>query len=1541
MNNVAGTVPVPLTVLGGAVTEMSPEDLPEGASPFNQDCDYVPGGVFTRAGRQSVYTFGGLFADDLAGFAVSVPGPLAPNETPWVSALNLTMNIPGTYTVATLNAAAGGGPGNTFDKTVTAVGFSLTPSVSGTPSRAGENAILIESNGINNSAPTAPSPGAWTLLANPNGASHSSMYTRFLSDSSTITPSQTVAGIADTWASMLLFLGSTTGTTIALVQQVGFVSGAFGVGNFSTVFGAPTTAGNGVLVVLCSILTTQPLAPTVTDTAGNVYTLLGQVSNGGGTSIAALWCPNRPAGNPTMTFNLNSGDVSGSAVAYEISGVGALAATKATSQILKASNFNFNIPTTQSIIGAQVEIFGKQSTLPADAILTAQLALVDGTLSPKQLSGQLPLVDGQLTLGAPTESWALPLTPALFNNPSTAVQIVATAANLQTFSIYAIKLKVFTSPTPGANFNYIKTYEQTSGQIDTLALDANGVLWDENVTATPGVLNGIYTGILPKTYGKSVTFENVEYIALSNLTIGTDIPRHWDGTNLDRVSQVGPGAPPSVNATATIFNIAAAPNGITQNPAVSPAHENGTPGFRAMLWSTGPGSTSTGNTITVYYQTLPQFPSGSAQDPNIVVGQGIRIQGAPLIGGQNPNGNYIVTSIGSGVPPNGNFSNPSWYFTVTAPTSANGFAFTPNSGMTGTTYQVTIATLTTLSPLPNTQVGSQIQLAGVGVAAWNATWTVLATPNAGQLAITSTQLSANVATYTFTLISGVAPTVGQQVTIVGCLNGPIVGGTSIFNISNGIIASTGANQFSIAITAANVNPAAENGNATVNGTKFQFDPGIQFAGTGTNPIFGNSGGGTVVVGGAGLGAGIRKAVLMFLTRNNLITPCSQPVIFATNGVSTSLAFSNLAIGPPDTIARIIALTGANGGNFFWIPQPVIIQSGGQNITYTSSKISDNTSTQATLTFTDAVLLAGTPIDVLGNNLFNQIELGSCRGFLTYANRLIAWGENNKIQNLINLSFEGGIGTTGGGLTTYPLGWTVDPTNGAGGNLRVSPVFGNSYYVQNLTGGVQALYGMITQSAFQDPYQVPIVLQNTTYSVRITARCPSGVSTGNLVVDLFSPLQGRIFGSFTIPLSTMTSNFAIFTGTLLTSMLSTVPPDLQYRIYASNLPNNGDVEIDRSEPFPTLQPILSTQFRASYAGNQEAFDLVTGAFGPNQNQQPLNGGFTLFDSLYALKEKSLFSTSDNGVTEPFQWNWREVSQKAGTIGINSYDVGEGWMLTACRPGVYFFEGGEPIKVSQEIQSVWDLINWKAGASIWVRNDEQLKRFTIGVPIQTPNPFMPEFPVNANPTSPNVILMCSYRELNTGAELAHTGPIRSTFSGRLMSPEPARKWSFWNIACPYADFINRNDENWPEFFCTGYQNSKVFQLSSAELDDDGAAINSFYVTYGFVKPEMADAKGLGLFSMELTYLTMLVTGSGTAQLQVYPDSVQNTLPFQLDPLPLTTFSFGDSEIGALITANRFFIRIGTNAVGSSWKLSKVVAALTKGAWSEIRGTAVGSG
>lgn len=212
----------------------------------------------------------------------------------------------------------------TIDNFVTNSGTGLTTTVTGTPSAAGELALLIEANGSSSSSPSAPSPGSWTHIDDPNGASHSSMYAQLLSTGASITPSQTLSGSSDTWATVLIFLGSSTGSVITMPQKVTFVSGAFGAGNQTAAFASATTAGSGVLVILASVITTTPIAPTVTDTAGNVYSLVTKITSGAGASIAVLWSPNVPVGNPTMTFNLGSGSVSGTALAYEIAGIGNL-----------------------------------------------------------------------------------------------------------------------------------------------------------------------------------------------------------------------------------------------------------------------------------------------------------------------------------------------------------------------------------------------------------------------------------------------------------------------------------------------------------------------------------------------------------------------------------------------------------------------------------------------------------------------------------------------------------------------------------------------------------------------------------------------------------------------------------------------------------------------------------------------------------------------------------------------------------------------------------------------------------------------------------------------------------------------------------------------------------------------------------------------------------------------------------------------------------------------------------------------------------------
>jgi hypothetical protein len=542
-----------------------------------------------------------------------------------------------------------------------------------------------------------------------------------------------------------------------------------------------------------------------------------------------------------------------------------------------------------------------------------------------------------------------------------------------------------------------------------------------------------------------------------------------------------------------------------------------------------------------------------------------------------------------------------------------------------------------------------------------------------------------------------------------------------------------------------------------------------------------------------------------------------------------------------------------------------------------------------------VLLNATAIDVEGNNLFNLIEIGNPGWIAKYANRAVYGLCQNKIQNFVNMSFDGGYIP---GTNPYPLGWSVDPTNGGGGALINSSAFGNAYYIENTTDSTVEYLGLITQSAFQDYYQVPIININTTYSVRVTARIPSGNTVGNLVINLaeynIGTQFGGTYGSYIIPFSEMSTELAIFAGPLLTTAFATtsaVPSGLVLRVYAQDIGAGADVEIDRIEVFPTEIPVLNTQVFMSYVENFESVDGVTGVVGVNaQNNQPIMNSQELDGVLYFLKEKSWYGTQDTPNTEPAYWNTAQVvSQKAGSCGINASDQGEGWIISACRAGLFVFVGGPPKKINHEIYQIWDAINWSAGNSIWVRNDSTKRKLYVGVPLPTPNFWLPDAPSNPAPTTPNVILMCNYQGIDSGEELQVGMQMHSTMFGNLMSVDMKRKWSIWQVPCPYADFVKRDELDEELLLCNGIGSSKIYRLApnvtGVVPTDDGAPITSLYVTYGWNSAQKVRGNPLmGAGRIRWGYGQFLCSGVGTLNLRMLPnvllgptDSTANYYPW----------------------------------------------------------------
>jgi len=1162
------------------------------------------------------------------------------------------------------------------------------------------------------------------------------------------------------------------------------------------------------------------------------------------------------------------------------------------------------------------------------------------------------------------------------------------------FTIGSVKTRlglssVYMPVDTGQNFNYVKSYETGDGSVLTLALDTAGNMWYEAVAgmdegSDPGVLTPFFSGIDPNSFAKSVTYDDREFIAISDLQEGTDIPRQFSvndngiGFNFDRISQVGPGAGCQITSTTLSYPV----NPIFQ---IAPQTLGDGSSNYYMLWSAGPTLNTPGNVITFYGLTGTTWGGAQVDPPasnQLQPGDNVVITGLQTISGFNPNngagGNpvyYTVTSIGTARTSGGTI-HP--IFTI----QVNQIGFFSGHPQAGSTYQPTLATVVASTPVPNLQEGQQLTISGASPSTWDGTFTVLFTLNAAQMSITNTELLSNEATYAFTLISGVTPAVGQMVTVTGTSNG-----NGIFNVTSAIITAATSSTFSVAIVSPNIASAPETAFAIINGTKFQFDP-LQIIATSTT--------GSLVVAGL-LGAGVRGAVVLFLTTNGYLTAPSPQTIFTLSGSANSIIASQIPIGPDNVVARVIAFTGAGGatlagggGYYYWIPEDVSVISNNQTVNYTKTIINDNTSTSATFTFTDAVLLGALSISFQGTNNFAQIELGSCLGTIAYANRLFVWGENNKIQNLINMTFDGGAGKVlpvptdpSTIVSTYPLGWTPDSVYGAGivggGITSVvdSPVFGDAYQIQTISGGL-VIQGMIEQPAFEDSFTAqtikfsgtgthhhtrptisitnsrggaPIIQTNTQYSIRFTAQLTAGSnSDSGLNVDLYSPSFGKTYGIFGC---TPTAAMQTFEADLLDTPLATVPTDLILRVYAiSHEPFMGvnfyfvpTYLIDRIEIYPTQQPVLNTQLRGSYVDNFEAFDGVTGNLGVGtQNQQPVSAAFTLFDNLYVVRTRSFCSTSDNGITEPDGWTIKEIAG-IGTPSINGVDYStdkdsESWALIAGQAGLYLFDGGKPQKLSPEIDTLWNAINWKYGYTLWVKNDIINRRICIGVPLATPNQWMPNFPVNANPTSPNVVLMLSYRELMSSGALTSEGPIRQSFMGELRTFQLGRKWSAWSIQASYADFITRADTTQPLFYCNNQFRGKIYQQLTGNYLDDGALMPWDYITSPMPKTQEAQALGMGNQMLDADMITALLTGNGNAQVNIYPDTITSPYALTLGTYPLSPSpAYGDTEIPVLQTGARFFLEVtngGTTQAPANFELSRVVMTMKKAAWAAYRGS-----
>src|SRR5271157_1450477 len=213
-----------------------------------------------------------------------------------------------------------------------------------------------------------------------------------------------------------------------------------------------------------------------------------------------------------------------------------------TSQSLNIQQFNFVAPLTGGISGIIVTFVARTSS---NTTLEVQL-LKAGIPIGNTKTVILNPTDTTVILGGSSDEWGTTWVSADINNTTFGVRI--TALGIGTTFVKDLDISVNLIPAL-ENFNWIGSYEQSNMALTTLALDAAGNMWKEDVINTPGVLSLALTGILPGSFANGSTMNNSEFVMFSDLSIGTDRPRQlFSDGKWYPVTQVGPGAPPSFQA---------------------------------------------------------------------------------------------------------------------------------------------------------------------------------------------------------------------------------------------------------------------------------------------------------------------------------------------------------------------------------------------------------------------------------------------------------------------------------------------------------------------------------------------------------------------------------------------------------------------------------------------------------------------------------------------------------------------------------------------------------------------------------------------------------------------------------------------------------------------------------------------------------------------------------------------------------------------------------------------------------------------------------
>jgi len=222
-----------------------------------------------------------------------------------------------------------------------------------------------------------------------------------------------------------------------------------------------------------------------------------------------------------------------------------------------------------------------------------------------------------------------------------------------------------------------------------------------------------------------------------------------------------------------------------------------------------------------------------------------------------------------------------------------------------------------------------------------------------------------------------------------------------------------------------------------------------------------------------------------------------------------------------------------------------------------------------------------------------------------------------------------------------------------------------------------------------------------------------------------------------------------------------------------------------------------------------------------------------------------------------------------------------------------------------------------------------------------------------TTPNVIFVLDYREMDTAQQIASSPPVHITIQGKMKSSDLTRKWSTWNISANDIEILIRPGNVKDLFFAGGSRNGaaygNVYSLDSATLtDDDYGQIFPYYTTYAFTDHDQEQALGIGSDLHLYKHIHAFVTGIGQVMITPIRNSLYNFQP-TLSPRALTpdtnagNYQANDLEwSGLMVRGQRVFFRVwvqpfpGTTDV--QIRLQKFIAGMMKDPVAQFRQSGV---